>query len=117
MKPSMKTTLSRKPQGETEACGVMELQRITDLCFYAFVLDVRIEVYPSELERILCDDARERIVREISKTTRMVAFITYHSDHMSLEITYSEGKQDVKLIRIRFEYSQRRLVLVSEAML
>ncbi|MFA7194045.1 MAG: hypothetical protein WC087_03965 [Candidatus Paceibacterota bacterium] len=117
MKPSTKTTLSRKPQGATEQCGVARLQQVVDLCFLAFVLDIRLEEFPTELKKLLSDDVRERIVREIAKTTRMVSFITYHGDHMSVEISFYESSKVAKSIRVRFGYSQKQLIFISEATL
>ncbi len=117
MKPSTKTTLSRKPQGETERIGVARFLHVVDLCFQAFVLDIRLEVFPKELEKIFDDDARERIVREVSKTTRMVSFVSYQSDHISLEIKFSEGGRDVKQIGVRFDFKQKQLIFITEATL
>lgn len=117
MKPSTKTTLSRKPQGETERLGVARFLHVVDLCFQAFVLDIRIEVFPKELEKILNDDARERIVREVSKTTRMVSFVGYHGDHMCLDVTFSGRGRDVKLIGVRFDFQQKQLIFITEATL
>ncbi len=117
MKHSTKFTLSRDPQGETERLGVARFLHVNSLCFQAFVLDIRLEVFQNELEKIFNDEARGRIVREVSKTTRMVAFVSYHGDHMSLEIKFSEGSRDVKQIRVRFNFQHKQLIFITEAIL
>ncbi len=117
MKPSTKTTLSRKPQGEMERLGVARLLHVVDLCFQAFVLDIRLEVFPKELEKLLCDEVRERIVTEIADTTRMVSFMTFHGNHMLLETIFSQGSRDVKMIRVRFDFHNKHLVFITEAIL
>lgn len=117
MKRSTKTTLSREPQSETERLGTAGFLHVASLCFQAFVLDIRLEVFPKELEKLLCDEVRKRIVREVSKTTRMVSFVGYHGDHMSLEIKFSEGGRDVKLIGVRFDFKQKQLIFITEALL
>jgi hypothetical protein len=117
MMPSTKFTLSRDPQGDTQRMGIARFLHVNSLCFQAFVLDIRLEVFPKELEMIFNDDTRERIVREVSKTTRMVSFVGYHGDHMSLEIKFSEGKIGVKQIGVRFNYAQKQLIFITEATL
>jgi hypothetical protein len=117
MKPSTKTTLSRKPQGEAERLGVARFLHVVDLCFQAFVLDIRLEVFPEELEKIFDDEVRERIVREVSKITRMVSFVSYHGDHMFLDIRFSEGGRDVKQVGVRFDFQQKQLIFITEALL
>lgn len=101
MKPSTKTTLSRKPQGQAETAGVIELQRVVDSCFFTFVCDVRLDVFPKELAELF-DEKRERIVGTVRQTTRMVAFIRYHGDHMSLDIVFSKGTTDVQWLFFRY---------------
>ena len=117
MKPSYTTTLSRRPQGYMEQVAACNLMNIVDRCFQAFKLDIRLDVFPTELEKIFNDESRERIVREISSTTRMVAFISFHGDHASVEITFSDGKTPVKMIRVRYDFSQKQLIFIAEAML
>ena len=119
MKPSYTTTLSRRPQGNTEQVAVCRLMNIVDLCFQAYKLDIRLTVFPVELKvkQIFNDESRERIVREVSSTTRMVAFISYHGDHASVEITFSDGKTPVKVIRVRYDYSQKQLIFIAETSL
>lgn len=114
MKPSYTTTLSRRPQGNMEQVAVCRLMNIIDLCFQAFKLDIKLDMFPTELEKIFDDRARERIVREVSSTTRMVAFISYHGDHSSVEITFSDGKTPVKMIRVRYDFNQKQLIFISE---
>ena len=114
MKPSYTTTLSRKPQGNMEQVAVCRMMHVVDLCFQAFKLDIKLDVFPIELEKIFNDETRERIVREILSTTRMVAFISYHGDHASVEITFSDGKVPVKMIRVRYDFSQRQLIFIAE---
>ena len=115
MKPSTKITLSRKPQGETESLGVARFLHVSNLCFQAFVLDIRVEVFPQGLEKIFCFGTRERIVREVSKSTRMVSFVKYHGNHMSLEIKFSEGGRDFKQIALRFDFDNKQLAFITEA--
>jgi hypothetical protein len=114
MKPSYTTTLSRCPQGKIEKLAVGHLTHVTELCFHAFRLDIKISVFSVELQRIFDDDSRERIVRETFRATRMVAFISYHGNHACLEITFSEGKIPVKILRVRYDYDLNNLALVSE---
>ena len=118
MKPSYTTTLSRRPQGNTEQVAVCRLIHFIDLCFQAYKLDINLEVYPIELKlKQFFRVSRERIVREISSTTRMVAFISYHGDHASVEITFSDGKIPVKMIRVRYDFNQKQLIFIAEIML
>ena len=117
MKPSYTTTLSRQPYGNsTEQVAVCRLMHVADLCFQAYKLDIRLTVFPIELElvKIFNDETRERIVREVSSTTRMVSFISFHGDHASVEITFSKGKKAVKKIRVRYDFSQKRLIFIAE---
>ncbi len=117
MKPSCKTTFSRKPQGQTEQVATCQLMNIVDLCFQAFKLDIKLEIFPIELQKIFEDEARERIVREVFYTTRMVAFISYYGNHMLLEIVFSQGGKAVKFIRIRFDFEQKHLIFIAEVLL
>jgi hypothetical protein len=120
MKPSYTTTLSRKPQGNsTEQVAVCRLMHVVALCFQAYKLDIRLTVFPVEwkLKKIFNDKTRERIVREVSSTTRMVAFISFQDDHASVEITFSEGKKAVKKIRVRYDFNQKQLIFIAEIML
>lgn len=114
MKPSYTTTLSRRPQGNTEQVAMHRLMHVVDLCFLAFKLDILLDAYPKELKEILSNESCERIAREVSSTTRMVAFISYHGDHTSVEITFSDGKTPVKVIRVRYDFSQKQLILIAE---
>ena len=117
MKPTYTLTLSRRPQGHAEQVAVCRLMHVVDLCFQAFKLDIKLDVFPTELEKIFGNESRERIVREVSSTTRMVAFISFHGDHASVEITFSYGKTSIKMIRVRYDFDQRRLIFIAETML
>jgi hypothetical protein len=119
MKPSYTTTLSRRPQGDSEQVAITRLMYIANLCFQAYKLDTKVIVFPFEenMKKIFDDESRERIVREVSSTTRMVAFISYHGDHASVEITFSDGKKPVKVIRVRYDFNQQKLILIAEIML
>jgi len=114
MKPSYTTTLSRKPQGNIEQVAVCRLMHVVNLCFQAFKLDIRSDVFLIEVEGLFNDESRERIAREVSSTTRMVAFISYHGDHASVEITFSNRKTPVKVIRVRYDFNQKQLILIAE---
>ncbi|MEI7513165.1 MAG: hypothetical protein WCJ74_00910 [bacterium] len=119
MKPTYTLTLSRRPQSHEEQVAVRCLMDFVDLCFQAYKLDIKLTVFPVELElkKIFNDESRERIVREVSSTTRMVAFISFHGDHASVEITFSYGKTSVKMIRVRYDFNQKQLILIAETML
>ena len=117
MKPSYTTTLSRRPQGNTEQVAVCRLMHVVDLCFQAFKLDIKLDVFPTELEKIFNDETRERIAREVFLITRMVAFISFHSDHALVQIMFCDGKTGVKMIRVRYDLSQKQLIFIAETSL
>ena len=114
MKPSYTTTLSRQPRGFKEQEALRRFLHVIDLCFLAFKLDIWLENFPAEMEKVFDHESCHRITREVSSTTRMVAFISYHGDHASVEITFSNGKTPVKIIRIIYDYGQKKAIFVAE---
>lgn len=115
MKPSHTTTLSRTPQGEREGRAVGALLDAATACFRAFRLGTVVTTPPEGLDELFSGGKPERIAGEVAECTRTVTFVSLYGDHASADVTFSEGKRAVKLIRINLPYDTGKLVLVTEA--
>jgi len=105
MKPSFTVTLSRLP----ENCAEGDASRaLTDIANQVFQLRIGIQTKIAELK-----DA-DQIIREVSDTTRMVAFIRFHDNHLSLEITFSKAKEVCRELMFSYYFSQRKVVFVGQ---
>lgn len=105
MKPSFTCTCSRNPQGADEQEAAEMLLQVVTLIFGA---KMGIEKPIPQM------NDQERIMMEVSECSRMVAFITFHGTHASVEISFSEGKVSIKRLRFSYYIGRREVIFVAE---
>ena len=105
MKPAFSATCSRDPQGAREQEAAEKLLQMVTLVFGA---KVGIEKPIPQMKD------QERIMLEVSRCSRMVAFLTFHGSHASVEITFSERKTVIKILRFSYYFNQHEVILVAE---